>query len=613
MSHLLSRYGKLVHYGLKDDIVGAIFIFGWFLSLFSVEILSFQFGRLTAQFYEILPERRKISLISALLRFTTFLVMMAMGKGTLFAVKGLLSRAIRKNLMSHLHSQYLTLQGIQIATPPPATITKAAMKIDHPDQRITDDVENFSINIVQVAEILLVCPVLIVFYNAQLNAKLSTLSVVLIYAHFMVSLLVLRLGMGKLRELTVKSESRGADLRAEHVSLASNAEAFHLINSQSLLDRLQSGLNEQVRRLLFTTKHLILTESLMELGKTFFTYSGALLNFLLMAAELTWGRWKSETDVAQVASLISLTSFLSLYLIFTLSRLAGIVDLLGVLNGQVERLTQLSQAIDSENNRKTQQSRSSENYFKITFKNFNYTLQNDHKQLYKHPLNFSIEPNQHTLLLGKNGSGKTSIIRFISGLWRAKAFNGHNINGGDNITEQMKSIDVTKPKQEYPSCRPFFMTCPQNPTFFSGSLFDLLALQPEVSESRASKQDEESCESRTMPSEELKEQVREALTIVGLDPNVLEGLFTTPQPITTWQTILTPGQHHRLCLARALIHRPHLLILDETFTSMNPQEAEQLMAHIIKDSKTTILCIDSSSSFANCSTFKQTITINNTE
>ena len=53
--------------------------------------------------------------------------------------------------------------------------------------------------------------------------------------------------------------------------------------------------------------------------------------------------------------------------------------------------------------------------------------------------------------------------------------------------------------------------------------------------------------------------------------------FDLVRPISSWQSILTPGQHQRLSLARALLHQPQFLVLDETFLAMGQEEVEIIL------------------------------------
>jgi vitamin B12/bleomycin/antimicrobial peptide transport system ATP-binding/permease protein len=83
------------------------------------------------------------------------------------------------------------------------------------------------------------------------------------------------------------------------------------------------------------------------------------------------------------------------------------------------------------------------------------------------------------------------------------------------------------------------------------------------------------------------EQVREALMMVGL-PKLAERL----QEEAHWNRMLSLGEQQRLGLARALLHKPNYLFLDEATASLDePSEAALYSLLTEKLPDTTIVSI----------------------
>ena len=557
-------YCKLVNYSLKNDIVSAIFIFGLISTILAVEILSFQFGTLTAKFYEILPKRNGAQLSEMIVRFCIFIFMMALGKGSLMGTKALLARSMRRNLTHQFHANYLKFHGFKSCN----DNCDNYATLDAPDQRITEDVDKFSKGVLNIFEIIFISPILIIFYTIQVYEKLSFASLAVIYSHFLLSLFVLRLGMGRLKRLTIQLEQREAIFRLEHVNIRANFESLLLLNSQNVYERIKVNLNNQLMKLLFTAKQLILTESTMEMGKNFFSYSGAMLNFLLMAGEMTWGNWRDEKDPTKIANLISLTSFLSLYLIFQLSKLTSVVDSIGVLNGQALRLGQLLDALEQSELEQDSCDQIESDDFEVSLKDVNVA-------------NLIIKQGQNVLISGPNGVGKTSILRYLTGIWALEEAGKLVIKRDNMLVHNVVNKSVTS--------RPFLMTCPQNVILFTGSLYDLLGLNMSTDDCNQLNDDEEST-IRALSHDVLHKRTCESLRVTGLPLDKLEP-FNLVRSLTTWQTILTPGQHQRLSLSRALIHRPHIIALDETCLAISGKETRDILIEFQR-LKVTVIYID---------------------
>jgi vitamin B12/bleomycin/antimicrobial peptide transport system ATP-binding/permease protein len=138
----------------------------------------------------------------------------------------------------------------------------------------------------------------------------------------------------------------------------------------------------------------------------------------------------------------------------------------------------------------------------------------------------SFRRNQRTLVTGPSGSGKSTLFRAIAGIW---PFATGNI--------------------EIPA-RSTLMMLPQRPYFPVGSLHAAVAYPAEATDFSP-------------------ERLNEVVTAVGLP-----ALASRLDEEAHWNRMLSLGEQQRLGLARALLHAPQYLFLDEATASLDePSEA----------------------------------------
>ena len=134
---------------------------------------------------------------------------------------------------------------------------------------------------------------------------------------------------------------------------------------------------------------------------------------------------------------------------------------------------------------------------------------------------FSLRGNERTLVTGPSGSGKSTLFRAIAGIW---PFGGGSIAIPANAT---------------------LMMLPQRPYFPVGSLQAAIAYPSEAGAYSA-------------------DRIREVIHAVGL-PKLAAQLDEEGH----WNRMLSLGEQQRLGLARALLHAPQYLFLDEATASLD--------------------------------------------
>lgn len=138
----------------------------------------------------------------------------------------------------------------------------------------------------------------------------------------------------------------------------------------------------------------------------------------------------------------------------------------------------------------------------------------------------SLRSGERTLVTGPSGAGKSTLFRAIAGIW---PFGKGKISISPNAS---------------------LMMLPQRPYFPVGSLQDAIAYPAEH-------------QSFTT------QQIADAITAVGMP-----ALATRLDEDAHWNRMLSLGEQQRLGVARALLHRPDYLFLDEATASLDePSEA----------------------------------------
>ena len=146
--------------------------------------------------------------------------------------------------------------------------------------------------------------------------------------------------------------------------------------------------------------------------------------------------------------------------------------------------------------------------------------------------NFMLPRHQFTLLTGPSGSGKSTLFRAIAGIWPF-GVGTVSIPAGTTL-----------------------MSLPQRPYFPIEPLADAIAYP-------------------AMPGHFDDAAIKAALADVGL-PSLADQLDQSGH----WNQSLSPGEQQRLGIARALLHKPQFLMLDEATASLD-EATEALLYRLI--------------------------------
>ena len=174
-------------------------------------------------------------------------------------------------------------------------------------------------------------------------------------------------------------------------------------------------------------------------------------------------------------------------------------------------------------------------------------------------LSLSLGSGEVLCVTGANGAGKTTLTKLVTGLLEP--------------TEGYISVDGVNLKQlSLEWWRKQIIYLPQEPKFLEGSVREnFQAVNDGISDA----------------------QIRELLADVGLDDEIDKSVGGLDQVLNTSGSSLSLGVRRRLALARALIHKGKIAILDEPTEGIDAKGASHVynvMSNLSKEGITLIIC-----------------------
>ena len=161
-------------------------------------------------------------------------------------------------------------------------------------------------------------------------------------------------------------------------------------------------------------------------------------------------------------------------------------------------------------------------------------------------VDFSAQPGEYLAIIGRTGSGKSTLIQHLNGL--LKPTSGQVLFDGTDIWE-------SKERTRQVRCQVGLVFQYPEYQLFEETVYKDIAFGPK---------------NMGLDAEEVDRRVKQSARFVGLEPGVLE-----KSPFD-----LSGGQKRRVAIAGVIAMEPQVLILDEPTAGLDPEGVESILGNI---------------------------------
>lgn len=405
--------------------------------------------------------------------------------------------------------------------------------IDNPDQRIAEDINTFTGRSLYFLLILIGSILQLVAFSSVLWSISRDLVYFLVFYAIAGSLITVYVYGKALIGLNFRQLRREADFRFSLVRVRENAEsiAFYRGETQELqqVKRRFTGAFDNFNKLIRSQFFLNL-----------FQYAYSLLTIVLPSAIIASRVLSGELEVGRAVQAAG--AFAAV-----LSAISVIVDNFESLSrfaAGIDRLDTFSKVLDSQPAGRTRAGGVIESVEGTRLALECVTLETpNHERILVRDLSIAIQPGEGLMIVGTSGSGKSSLLRAIAGLWYAG------------------SGTIIRPRPED------ILFLPQQPYMMPGTLRSQL-LYPH--------KDRQISDAELLGFLERVNLPDMAERFGGLDVEM------------DWEKVLSIGEQQRLAFARVLLTRPRFAMLDEATSALDIANEASLYRQLMATNTTLI-------------------------
>lgn len=415
---------------------------------------------------------------------------------------------------------------------------RGSASIDNPDQRISEDVRNFTTVSLSFLLITLNAIVTVTAFVGVLWAVSATLvGVLLAYAVVGTGLSIL-IGR-RLIGLNYHQYQKEADFRYGLVRVRDNAESIAFYRGEKRERRDLAGrLGAAVANML----DIIGWNRNLAFFTNGYFYAAALLPVVVVAPMFMRGEVEFGVVTQSAGAFGQVLGAVSL-IVTQFERLSGYlagVRRLGMLWDELDEFDAEEERVAQEGGQEVDEHSLKVSLDKLTVRT------PDGTKILVDGLSFELRRNQSLLIMGASGTGKSSVLRTIAGLWPL----------GGGALERPPLRDV--------------MFLPQRPYMIDGNLRDQL-LYPYPDQGFSD------------------EQILEVAGKVNLS-DVLERVDSDLGRVMDWANVLSIGEQQRVAFARLFLRNAKFAFLDEATSALDEDNQERLY-QLLRESGTGFISV----------------------